>query len=522
MRKSIRLFLISLLFLSVAVVMTGCGGGGSSGSASTTGETGTISGTVGGTTVIAVNTSGDIVASDDTAGKTADADGNYSFTLKNIPAGENIRVYLIEEGGVYPMYFDTNNNGNTNVFSLASPENINLGFVGRHNGQAVPEHNPTGYSGVSAGAAVAGIPSSISNPQPPSSASLSDLVKHGKGALSNLWFKKAKNYLEVAVDKISSSNHSEDADSARFFYALASLPAFSTDFSSGGNSSDMNSMGDMLDKTGCTGSRGNFDDLNCPKTLPATTPSGGDVQTFLYSQVKPKIEDAISRLDAITSSFSTTWIEPFGKKTVDVDYGDVLTLKAALESIAATIDYQYAYNLDANIASEVNNPNNDIQTFLTSNSSFLTYDTNHSSALDAAKAETVAMLGDLHNAIDVLSNETPNQKKNDLITLPNSMTPQDITNTETQIAAIKNCIDTGDSTCTVWNHGTPADTSDDVVLNMIVPFSGISIRDLLPQFNGNTPGYFPDPTLDGFLVQGIDINTDANSDGIPDILQTKK
>jgi len=105
-----------------------------------------ISGTVAGTEIIAVNDSGAIVASDDTTGKTQNADGSYPFTLTGIPVGVNIRVYLITASGVYPLYF-----AGTNVFSLSAVAAIDLGFVDTTSGQAIPENDPTAITEVSAG-----------------------------------------------------------------------------------------------------------------------------------------------------------------------------------------------------------------------------------------------------------------------------------------------------------------------------------------------------------------------------------
>jgi hypothetical protein len=106
---------------------------------------------VSGTIIVAVNDNGDIVASDDTTGKTQDGNGNYPFTLTGIPTGVNIRVYLITSTGVYPMYFDSDNNTtpDTNVFSLTSAATISLGFVAISNQQAIPTITT---QGVSAGA----------------------------------------------------------------------------------------------------------------------------------------------------------------------------------------------------------------------------------------------------------------------------------------------------------------------------------------------------------------------------------
>lgn len=122
------IFLISLF----SVTLGSCSGGGDDDGGSdnppgdTNPTTGTISGTVSGTEIVAVNDSGTIVASDDTTGKIPDINGNFPFTLTGIPVGTNIRVYLITASGVYPLYFGAQS---TNVFSLSAVADIDLGFV---------------------------------------------------------------------------------------------------------------------------------------------------------------------------------------------------------------------------------------------------------------------------------------------------------------------------------------------------------------------------------------------------------
>jgi len=108
---------------------------------------GTLSGTVSGTGIFAVNDNGEIVASDDTTGKTPDPiTGNFDFTLTGIPVDMNIRVYLVTGSGVYPLYFGT---PSTNVFSLSAVATIDLGFVDTSSGQAIPENDPTAIAEVS-------------------------------------------------------------------------------------------------------------------------------------------------------------------------------------------------------------------------------------------------------------------------------------------------------------------------------------------------------------------------------------
>ncbi len=164
-KKGFTRYLLLLLF-SLTIAITGaCGGGSSGGGGGNNNQTpppatGTISGSVSGTIIVAVNDSGDIVATDDTTGKTPDANGNYPFTLTEIPTGVNIRVYLITDTGVYPMYFDSDNNTtpDTNVFSLTSAATISLGFVAITNQQAIPANDPTDTAEVNAGVENANLP----------------------------------------------------------------------------------------------------------------------------------------------------------------------------------------------------------------------------------------------------------------------------------------------------------------------------------------------------------------------------
>ena len=116
--------------ITLSLLLGACGGGSGGGINSPPPPgTGTISGSVSGTIIIAVNSNGDIVATDDTAGRTrdVDTDGNgsldaFSFTLNSLPLSEDIRVFLVTLGRIVPMYFDSNNDGmsDSNVFTLSS------------------------------------------------------------------------------------------------------------------------------------------------------------------------------------------------------------------------------------------------------------------------------------------------------------------------------------------------------------------------------------------------------------------
>jgi glucose/arabinose dehydrogenase len=134
------LALAGLAFLLSACIDSGSGGGGTT----PTSQTGvSISGTVSGTHIVAVNSSDQIVAEDDTAGRTPNAQGQFAWSLGNLPVGENIRLFFITGGNVYPMIFG---NPSTNVFAVNAPSSITLGHVTTAGNQATPQTPPTGVT----------------------------------------------------------------------------------------------------------------------------------------------------------------------------------------------------------------------------------------------------------------------------------------------------------------------------------------------------------------------------------------
>jgi hypothetical protein len=157
---STKRLVLALLAISIIFLIGACGGGGSD-SDTNSAVTGTIAGTVSGTTVIAVDDDGTIVASDDTRGDPPDTDldgdGNaesYAFILTAIPVGVDIRIFLVADDGVFPMYFE-DNGADVNVFSLSSGTDIRLGHVVTSgqgdNATALPQSNPLDNPAVNAG-----------------------------------------------------------------------------------------------------------------------------------------------------------------------------------------------------------------------------------------------------------------------------------------------------------------------------------------------------------------------------------
>lgn len=139
------------LFIPIVacLVIFGCGSDGGESNSNTSESIGTISGIVGGTTILVIDDDGMIVASDDTKRRLPDLDmdgdgieDSYSFTIAEVPMDMNIRIYLVESTGVSPLNFVVNGTS-VNVFSLSSSEEINLGFVHSIEGKAISEYNPS-------------------------------------------------------------------------------------------------------------------------------------------------------------------------------------------------------------------------------------------------------------------------------------------------------------------------------------------------------------------------------------------
>jgi hypothetical protein len=140
--------LMAILSISILMVISSCGGESDSSTTGNPQTAGTISGSVSGTTILALDDDGMIVASDNTKGRVPDLDldndsvkESYSFIINDLPLGVRLRIYLVSNEGVFPMYFD-NNGTETNILSLSSSTDINLGFIDTAGEEATPEINP--------------------------------------------------------------------------------------------------------------------------------------------------------------------------------------------------------------------------------------------------------------------------------------------------------------------------------------------------------------------------------------------
>jgi hypothetical protein len=524
--KTSRFFSVPAIAIAMALSACGGGGGGGGDSSIAATPTTTISGAVAGTTIIAVDSSGDIVATADTAGRTRDVDTDsdgifdaFSFNLTGIPLAEDIRIYLVSGGGIYPMYFDTDNDGvsDSNVFALTADTGgaIALGFINVTDeiGRAIPSINPAETDGVSGSGELASIPATVNQP-PTANLSVAELNTKGNDALASGWVLGAKTYYQAAVN-LAGSNADNDADTARFMLALTRVAALGFDTLSDGNTQDMDRLGDLLDLFGVEDGpgRANWELMVTPDTLNDNSPTGNEVRDFFYNVVKPELQAAVANLDAVSSSFESTLTDSFDQNSLlEVDKGDALFFAGLFNSMLAEMAIQRAYNLDGDIDNPFNNEaNNDpaldpsIESFLNANQDFLKLA--DATKLAEAKASVSAALGDMDGAIDSILAETDDQT-DDMITIDATVNTVEI---KTWISETQASIN-GDSP----NIGQ-------VALNLQLFFdNGVDIRNQLPTFSGNNASSnFIDPTAGGVIddTVAIDLNEDSNADGIPDIAQ---
>ncbi|MBW2636791.1 MAG: hypothetical protein JRC86_04590 [Deltaproteobacteria bacterium] len=524
--RGLRYFLVVgfIIFLITGLtIIIGC----SSDDEASHAPTGTISGSVSGTTIIAV-ADDKIVASDDTSGRDYDldrdddgTDDSYSFELRGIPVGKDVAIYIIEGGLIFPLYFGS---PETNVFSLDSAGTIELGFVDvvEGVGKAYPESNPASEDFVTGGTETTDIPDVLITPET-AGLSLGSLLSYGLDALSDGLVLRANTYFEAAVAEAGSST-SNDADTARFFYALTRVASIGFNTYSDGEDNGLHQLGDFLDAFGIDTSdftRSNPEAIVAaiPDPLPVpNSPSGSDIQDFLYNEVRAELEGAISLLDEISADFSRTWAEPVEGLSVEVDYGDVLVCRAALKGFVAHILIQYAYDLDVPIAMEINYSST-IQAILAEYTSFLTRSEN--SDLASTKQYLLDAADDLEAAITSIEAETDDQT-DDLVNF-SGVTQDEIDEGKATIAYAKSSL-SNDSNITIDDNDTPTDDTDDTVINLENFFTGygIDLRALLPTFAGDAPtGFLPDETFDGTLIKirgqdpsvlDQDLNTNLKAD----------
>ncbi len=142
--------------VSFALFFPACGGGGGSDGGGGT-PNATITGTVTGTIVVAVN------ANDNEVTRNTATGSPKTFTL-SVPVGGNYRFCLIENENTPQERYCFLYQGTTNIFQISSATTIDLGFVDTSSGHGIPANNPLNCSGVTSGGENPNIPLCISAP----------------------------------------------------------------------------------------------------------------------------------------------------------------------------------------------------------------------------------------------------------------------------------------------------------------------------------------------------------------------
>jgi glucose/arabinose dehydrogenase len=125
-----------LALAGLAFILSACTESGGGENPIAVANTVTVSGTVGGTRIVAMNDNDQIVVEDDTTGRPPSTPGRFPFTLARLPVGSNLRLFFISNGTLFPFYL-----GGTNVFTFNSAGPVDLGFVTLNmgTGRSTPE-----------------------------------------------------------------------------------------------------------------------------------------------------------------------------------------------------------------------------------------------------------------------------------------------------------------------------------------------------------------------------------------------
>jgi len=351
---------------------------------------------------------------------------------------------------------------------------------------------------------------------------------------------------EAGVEVTITAN---DLDQLNFFYAFSRVVLLANPLSDG-TENGLQRLGDILDALGVdtsdevrsvnmgleTCETVTYDDLTeteCSSTIfaeddetgeqyiPDTTPTGAELQQFLYERAATELETAVAALDDVSATFAVTYA--FEGVDTEFDYSDALYVKGVANASLCMVSLQQGLNLDADIQAiaELNDDADEptLADFMNEGAEGDTLADNvlkikDADALAAVKTYGIAACNGLKEAIAAIEAETDGQT-DDLIYFYD----EDPVDQEEMIGEILADVDTALS---LLNGSTDFTTSEGLAFAVDLTnfFSGnLDLHALLPTFTGDAPGMFPDPTLGGVLSTDIGLNDDAYGDGVPDVLQ---
>lgn len=337
----------------------------------------------------------------------------------------------------------------------------------------------------------------------PGPATTVEANERGLLALADGKVMESKGYFTEAL-KLIGSPEQTDADIANFFFAVTNAAAIGFDTASDHDPDNvLETVGDILDAFGASEAgrepewwQGPEDGSTIlfPDDIPVGAPTGREMQTWLYEVVGPVLEESINHLDQISADFSVDWKIPYSAQdeTYFSDNADVLVYRVLLRFFLASIQIQYAYNLDVNLY-DLDNSDPTTEEFLISYPELLNRIGEYTALLAAAKGQLADMSDDAIAAIDLLKDRDYGGSINYLLELD----PDDLSESDQMIADINKFKTALGNDVTIEDQGIIR------TINLSPFFAGLlDIRDWLPDFVGDDPvegAELPDGTLGGMV-----------------------
>lgn len=300
---------------------------------------------------------------------------------------------------------------------------------------------------------------------------------------------------------------------AHFFRILSRLLRIIEENQDGPNAATFtDSLKEMLDRFGFDPlgrSINNFtstppDDQSGDFLLPNDSPTGADVQEFWETVVTPELSAALTEnllmldqtFELTISSAELTALDITNEDPVEIDFGEVKLLEAALRTLraASLIGRAYEGNVDIDDINNSDEVPNVQETILDPDPSVLTLKVDGAAKVMEAKGELNAGIQSYLDASTFIRNEVDDQN-NDLIMIA----PEDLTREETLRTRLT------EAQASLNGQAFIDEELVDLSLFFNTPFD---LRGLLPMFgfdanrkptNFIEAGTFPDPTFNGML-----------------------
>lgn len=326
-------------------------------------------------------------------------------------------------------------------------------------------------------------------------------------------FKQAATLASNVNLETATEEQIQQVDQARFFFALTRILTVLNTRGDDTSAEGFKDVGDIIETVA---------EIISVEDLPDMMSSR--VFDFAYNVIGMELIGAIDDLAKVSDQFSYDLVPTnmeYAQGRVEFDYADALALKGLAEAAFGLIDICAAYDLDFETAKTVLGVFDDyelskpspvgvwtIEQFLAENTTFGTVV--RPQRLADAKIYLDRALADLELGLAALKAETDEQR-DDFFAF-GELSENKKADLDDSLVMIKELL-SGPATLSGGFF-----SEDDVELNLPLFFEGLNLRQQLPTFDGNIPGFFPDPTFGGVLVNG-EANADLDNDLIPDLMQ---